>query len=212
MRQLVFQPADAPRGHSGSAGSRAGKSASASARSDAARRQLSLMHVFRQAAETGSARQSALPSPGDERHSQTVRLSREAVSPEELRRHLAHDLASLMNTVRLDNAIDLDDAPHVRRSVINHGFRDLTSVTRSRKSELMIAEQIRQTLLEREPRLNPATLAVTLGQQDETRSERLIYQIEAEIMAYPADIPVGFTAEIDLGAGKMRMRAMRGGS
>ena len=207
MRQLVFQPADATRGASKGSAKPQG-----SARADAARRQLSLMHVFRQAAETGSARHSALPGPGDERHGQTLRLSREAVSPEELRRHLAHDLASLMNTVRLDNVVDLDAAPHVRRSVINHGFRDLTSVTRSRKSEVMIAEQIRQTLLEREPRLNPDTLSVTLGEQDETRSERLIYQIEAEIMAYPADIPVGFTAEIDLGAGKMRMRPLRGGA
>ena len=201
MRQLVFMPADAARGSRGEG-----------ARQEAARRQLSLMHVFRQAAETGSAKQSALPRSDSERNVQTVRLSREAVAPEELRRHLAHDLASLMNTVRLDNAIDLEAVPYVRRSVINHGFRDLTSVTRSRKSELMIADQIRQTLIEREPRLNPTTLAVTLGTQDETRSERLIYQIEAEIMAYPADIPVGFTAEIDLGAGKMRMRALRGGA
>ncbi|PTV95971.1 type VI secretion system protein ImpF [Rhodobacter aestuarii] len=181
---------------------------------DRARRQLSVMHVFRLCAETGSSRKStmqALSSDGETTTPPMVRLAREGVSPEDLRRHLSIDLASLMNTIRLDSVINLDNQPNVRRSVINHGFLDLTAIARSRRAELAIAEEIRRTLIEREPRLNPDTLSVTLGEQDQTRTEKLTYQIEAEIRAYPADVPVGFTAEIDVGAGKIRMRGMQGG-
>lgn len=181
---------------------------------DRARRQISLMHVFRLCAETGTSRAS-LTGPGDgtERSAPPmVRLAREGVSPEELRHHLTIDLAGLMNTIRLDSVVALDDAPHVRRSIVNHGFLDLTAIARSRRAELAIGEEIRRTLIEREPRLNPETLTVSLGTQDAARTEKLVYEIEAEIIAYPADVPVGFTAEIDVGVGKMRMRRLRGGS
>jgi len=172
------------------------------------------MHVFRLCAETGASRHSALQASAAAEGKSApplVRLSREGVSPDELRRHLGIDLAGLMNTIRLDAVIDLADYPMVRESIINHGFLDLTAISRSRRAELAIADQIRQTLIEREPRLNPATLSVVLGTQDETRTEKLVYSIEAELRAYPADIPVGFTAEIDVGAGKMRMRGLQGG-
>ncbi|PYF09875.1 putative component of type VI protein secretion system [Rhodobacter viridis] len=185
------------------------------AQRDRARRQMSLMHVFRLCAETATSRLSALGPRGDSAEATTppvVKLHREGVAPEELRRRLGIDLAALMNTIRLDAVVDLTDQPHARRSVVNHGFLDLTAISRSRRAELAIAEQIRQTLIEREPRLDPQTLTVTLGDRDESRTEKLTYRIEAEIRAWPADVPVGFTAEIDVGAGKMRMRGLPKGT
>ena len=183
------------------------------AQRDPARRQMSLMHVFRFCAETGASRVSVLrptAGPGIEAPA-LVRLHREGVSPEELRRNLGVDLAALMNTIRLDAVIDLSDQPRLRGSIVNHGFLDLTAISRSRRAEMAIAEQIRLTLIEREPRLDPQRLTVSLGDQDATRTDKLTYRIEAEIRAWPADVPVGFTAEIDVGAGKMRMRGLQTG-
>ncbi len=179
------------------------------ARRDENRRQMSLTHVFRAAAEERSARVAASRPDSDGRQIGVLtQHRREGISPEELRRHLGVDLNCLMNTVRLDAAMPLDDAPFVQKSVVNFGFRDLSSISRSRHNELLIADAIRQTLLDHEPRLLPESIEVTVGAPDDSMVQRLIFDIQAEIRGYPADIPLGFTAEIDLGAGKMKMKGL----
>ncbi len=173
------------------------------------RRQISLTHVFRAAAEERSARKSSAYASTDGRQiGALTQHRREGISPEELRRHLGVDLNCLMNTVQLDAAVSLEDAPWVQKSVVNYGFRDLSSVTRSRHNELLIATAIRQTLLEHEPRLLPDSIEVVPGAVDDSTTQRLVFDIQAEIRGYPADIPLGFTAEIDLGAGKMKMKGL----
>ncbi len=173
------------------------------------RRQMSLTHVFRAAAEERTARRPMSRPDADGRQiGALTQHRREGISAEELRRHLGVDLNCLMNTVRLDAAVPLDDAPWVQKSVVNFGFRDLSSVSRSRHNEVLIAQAIRQTLLDHEPRLIPESIEVAPGAGDDSMVQRLIFDIQAEIRGYPADIPLGFTAEIDLGAGKMKMKGL----
>lgn len=184
-------------------------SSSGEPRRDEPRRQMSLTHVFRSAAEERSARVPlSQPSRDGRQIGSITQHRREGISPEELRRHLGIDLNSLMNTVQLDSAVSLEEAPYVFRSILNFGFRDLSRVNRSRHDELLIAEAIRQALLDHEPRLVPESIEVAPGEEDATLVQRLTFDIRAEIRGFPADIPVGFTAEIDLGAGKMKMKGL----
>ncbi len=183
--------------------------ASGEMRRDETHRQMSLTHVFRSAAEQRAARKPmSQPDAEGRQIGALTQHRREGISPEELRRHLSVDLNCLMNTVQLDAAIALDDAPWVRKSIVNHGFRDLSSVTRSRHNEALIAQAIKQTLLDFESRLVPDSIEVVPVVPDETSSQRLVFEIQAEIRGFPADIPLGFTAEIDLGAGKMKMKGL----
>ncbi len=179
------------------------------ARRDENRRQMSLTHVFRAAAEERSARQTlSRPDTEGRQIGVLTQHRREGISPEDLRRHLGIDLNCLMNTVQLDAAASLEDVPYVQKSVVNYGFRDLSSISRSRHNEMLIAQAIRQTLLDHEPRLVPESIEVLAGAPDDSMVQRLVFDIQAEIRGYPADIPLGFTAEIDLGAGKMKMKGL----
>ncbi len=94
------------------------------------KRQMSLMQVFRAAHAAGDARkQDAALKDGERDLTKRSRQRRDGVDERTLRRELSLDLGNLMNTVRLDATLDLDDWPYIRKSVINYGFDDLSSLS-----------------------------------------------------------------------------------
>lgn len=174
-------------------------------------RQMSVMHVFRAAAEHRDSR-----DPGRHYHEGdrdvTVRSQkrREGASDAALRRDLARDIASLMNTIRLDNLTDLDDAPYVRDSIVNYGFQDLSSIWRARSTMTQIAERIRTALIRSEPRLRPETLEVRVREEDPSPDQRVTFEILGEMISSPSDIAMEFLAEVDPSLGKIQMKRMQG--
>lgn len=175
-------------------------------------RQMSIMQIFRASARAGDARDAA-PSErrmdDDRMISVRRRQSREGTDPASLQADLAADLASLMNTVRLDALIDLSDTPRVERSVVNFGFRDMSSLTQNQETNSRIAASIRESLIRHEPRLIAETLDVRVSERNEITEQRIFFDITAEMRASPADLPMDFVAEVDLGAGKLRMTGRR---
>lgn len=175
-------------------------------------RQMSIMQIFRASARAGDARDAA-PSErrmdDDRMISVRRRQSREGTDPASLQADLAADLASLMNTVRLDALIDLSDTPLVERSVVNFGFRDMSSLTQNQETNSRIAASIRKSLIRHEPRLIAETLDVRVSERNEITEQRIFFDITAEMRASPADLPMDFVAEVDLGAGKLRMTGRR---
>lgn len=173
---------------------------------------MSIMQVFRAAASAGDARDAA---PGQSRQdddrvvSTRRRQSREGTDETSMRSDLALDLASLMNTVRLDAIVDLSDVPYVQRSINNYGFQDMSSLTRNDVTDTRIAQSIRDSLIRHEPRLNPASIEVRVADRGTSADQRIFFDITAEMIASPADIPMDFVAEVDLGAGKLRMTGRR---
>lgn len=173
-------------------------------------RVMSLMHVFRDAAAAGDARKSASSyREGDRELSRRSRQFREGAGEHALRENLSFDISSLMNTVRLDAAADLSDAPYVAKSVVNFGFADMSSLSRSHENTARMAESIRLSLMTHEPRLVPATIEVRVREDAESSDQRMSFDITAEMHASPADIPLDFVAEVDLGAGKLRMTRLQ---
>lgn len=172
---------------------------------------MSLMQVFRAAARN---RDGQRPAQGEAAGADTdvTRRSqqrREGSSETALRADLAQDVASLMNTVRLDAVIDLSDTPWVRKSVVNYGFQDLGGIARSQRTEGEIASAIREALIAHEPRLIPASIEVRLPQDQDESDHRLSFDISAEMIATPSDIPLDFVAEVDLGAGKIQLQRLK---
>lgn len=181
------------------------------ARSRADRRQVSLMHVFRSAAEAGDARKTGRAKSDDDPEAQDLHSQqrREGVDANALRHHLSIDLNNLMNTIRLDAIVPLSEHPYVEKSVVNYGFKDMSSLTRSHQTDLKIAESIKKSLITHEPRLIPDTIEVTLASGGKDTSQRMSFEITAEMISDPVDIPLDFVAEVDLGAGKMTMQRLR---
>ena len=50
---------------------------------------------------------------------------RQIVTESTLRREVSRDLDALLNTVALDATVDMDDTPHVRKSILNFGLPDI---------------------------------------------------------------------------------------
>lgn len=176
-------------------------------------RQMSMMHVFRASAESGTSRSEM--DFGDTGETATDararRAFRDTVDEAELRRHIALDLESLISTVRLDAIVPMTADSRIARSVVNFGFADLSRASGTSQSRITIAETIRRSLVSFEPRLVPGSVVVETSEADEetTRNNRLTFRVQAEIAADPADIPLDFIAEVDLGAGKLRTRRLR---
>lgn len=176
------------------------------------KRQMSLMQVFRAAHAAGDARkQDAALKDGERDLTKRSRQRRDGVDERTLRRELSLDLGNLMNTVRLDATIDLDDWPHIRKSVINYGFDDLSSLSNSTMTLSAVKEAIRKTIIAFEPRLIANTVEIVVNTEHEDDPEqKLCFDISADLAADPVDIPLDFVAEVDVGAGKMQMKRIKG--
>lgn len=174
------------------------------------RSRVSLMQIFRAAHRDRDARVDQAPdAQGEAAITSRSKMRRDGVDEGTLRAHVQADLGALMNTIQLGAAIDLGDAPHVERSVLNYGFRDLSDVTARDLNSSSVVASIRQSLLDHEPRIVPETLEVRVADDATGTSHRLEIQVTAELMADPVDVPIDFRAEVDLGAGKLRMRGRR---
>jgi type VI secretion system protein ImpF len=174
------------------------------------RKQVSLMHVFRSAVERGDSRDgTANYRDGDREITTRSKERREGTTEESLRRHLSHDLASLMNTISLDAAVDLADYPYIQKSIVNYGFGDLSTLSDKGYVAAEMARFIRETLIRHEPRLIPSTIEINVNKDLESVTQRLTFDIAADMVANPVDVPLDFVAEVDMGAGKIQMTKLR---
>ncbi len=168
------------------------------------------MHVFRSAIERHDARDGvARYNGGDREITERRKERREGTSEETLRRHLTDDLASLMNTVNLDAVVDLSDTPFVAKSILNYGFGDVSKMSNSTFAAKQISDLIRDTLVDHEPRLIASTLEIHVNKDLQEATQRLSFDITAEMVATPVDIPLGFVADVDMGAGKIQMTKLK---
>ncbi|AGT11487.1 type VI secretion system protein ImpF (plasmid) [Paracoccus aminophilus JCM 7686] len=174
---------------------------------------MSIMHVFRDAAEAKDSRDPGRHYHDGERDV-TVRSQkrREGASDASLRRDLARDVASLMNTIRLDTVSDLTDAPYVQESIVNFGFQDLEGIWKSNSTMRDIASAIRTALIRNEPRLRSETLDVRVREEDPSPDQRVTFEISGEMISSPSDIAMEFLAEVDPSLGKIQMKRMQGES
>ena len=170
------------------------------------RHQVSLMHVFRSAhAQRDSRKDKVEKIDGDRAMTERSRERRIGTDEETLRKHLAYDMGSLMNTVNLDASVSLKDVPYVAKSVVNFGFDDLSHLSDSDIDTTEVTKLIKRTLMTYEPRLIPDTIEVRISDDQDESNQRITFDITAEMVASPADIPLSFVAEIDQGAGKIQM-------
>ena len=131
--------------------------------------------------------------------------TRAPISESGLRREVNSDVVDLLNTVNLDSALDLSDAPEVARSVLNFGFPDMTTRTIDENRLIEISRDIEQALRTFEPRLAADTLAVGRNPLVDAEALRLKFFIKADLRAEPLDVPVEFVAEVELDSGKIKV-------
>lgn len=174
------------------------------------RAKTTIFQVFRSAyLENDARRANKGREDGELEISLRAKQRREGVSEDVLRAHLEADLSALLNTIELEAAVSLEDSPHIRKSILNYGFRDLSSISPAELNTSGMVDSIRRSLLNHEPRLVPETLQVRILEADGSTGQRLSIAVEAELMSDPVDIPIDFDAEVDLGAGKLKMSNLK---
>lgn len=128
------------------------------------------------------------------------------ISKREMREAVLRDLAWLFNTTRLDAAMDPLKFPYARRSVINFGLPPLSGKTASSVELIDLERAIRQSILDYEPRILPASLQVRAIEADDLEQHNVVgVEISGQLWAQPVPIDLLVRTEIDLETGQVEI-------
>lgn len=128
------------------------------------------------------------------------------ISASRLRECVTRDIAWLLNCVNLGNTEMLEDYPEVARSVVNYGIPDLAGAAVAGLDVADLQRRLREALLTFEPRLTPATLRVTVGNDTGRMDQRsLTFRIESEMWAQPLPLNLYLKSEVDLETGGVNL-------
>ena len=132
------------------------------------------------------------------------------LSRSKLRQAVLRDLAWLFNATRMEADTDLTKAPHARRSVVNFGLPALSGKTATSLDATDLARAIKQSILDFEPRILPATLQIrTLVDAGALDHHNVIgVEIRGQLWAQPVPLELLVRTEIDLETGKVEIADM----
>jgi type VI secretion system protein ImpF len=129
------------------------------------------------------------------------------MSKNRLRQAVLRDLAWLFNATRLEAEVDLEKAPYARHSVINFGLPSLSGRLASSLEVADLERAVKQTILDFEPRILPATLQVrALVELSALDHHNVIgIEIHGQLWAQPVPMDMLIRTEIDLETGKVQI-------
>jgi type VI secretion system protein ImpF len=135
---------------------------------------------------------------------------RRVMSKGRLRQAVMRDLAWLFNATRLESGTSLAHVPHARRSVVNFGLPALSGKAATSFDAAELERCIRQSILDFEPRIRPATLQVkALVHRSSIDHHNVIgVEIRGELWAQPVPLELLMRTEIDLETGKVEIADM----
>jgi type VI secretion system protein ImpF len=157
-----------------------------------------LMHVFRTAHEAKDAKRII-----DQRNEAGERIiasrrlrARQVITESMLRREVSRDLDALLNTVALDATVDMEHAPHVRKSILNFGIPDIAVRTIDENGVNDIPEEIRTAIINYEPRIAANSLRIARDKEVDPVELKVRFVIRGELVCHPVHVPVEFVADI----------------
>ena len=129
------------------------------------------------------------------------------LSKSRMRQAVLRDLAWLFNTTRLESGASMERFPFARRSVINFGLPALSGQTASTIEIQDLERDIRQAILDFEPRILPDSLAVRAIVEISALDHHNVIGIEihGQLWAQPVPIELLIRTEIDLETGKVQI-------
>jgi len=157
-----------------------------------------LMYVFRAAHGAKDAKRII-----DQRNEAGERViagrrlpARQVITESMLRREVSRDLDALLNTVALEATVDMENAPYVRKSILNYGLPDLAIRTIDENGVSEIPDEIRTAILNFEPRLAAGSLRIERDKTVDPVELKIRFLVRAELICHPVHFPVEFVADI----------------
>ncbi len=129
----------------------------------------------------------------------------ERFNEQALRATVRREMAWLLNTTRLESAVDLTNYPQVRTSVLNYGVPDLAGKALGSAQVRQRAQEIRTAIRAFEPRIDPTTLEVEISDQRE-RSNSLTFVIRADVTSAVRAIPIEFRTDLEVDTASVTVR------
>jgi type VI secretion system protein ImpF len=169
-----------------------------------------LMFAFRSAYAARDAKKRVASSDESGQRVTIGRLSagRSPITEPQLRREVARDLESLLNTVAMESAEDIQAFPAVRNSILNFGLPDIAHRSIDEGGVDDVKDEIRTALMNYEPRLAPESI---LAMRDETVDKaelKVRFVVRAELRCEPVNVPVEFVADVELESGSIQVNRL----
>ena len=157
-----------------------------------------LMHAFRAAHEAKDATHKIdlLTSDGDRVIAGRRLRPRQVITEQVLRREVARDLDALLNTVAMESTVEMTEVSYAKKSVLNFGLPDISTLTIDSTEIKRIPEEIRAAVVNFEPRLASASLQIERDLTLDSAELRIRFLVRADLTCYPVQIPVEFVADI----------------
>jgi type VI secretion system protein ImpF len=132
------------------------------------------------------------------------------MSKTRMRQAVLRDLAWLFNATRLERGSELSTVPYARHSVINFGLAAHSGQTASSLEVEDLENDVRQAILDFEPRILPESLEVkALVEHNELDHHNVIgIQIHGQLWAQPVPLELLIRTEIDLETGNVQISDM----
>lgn len=143
-------------------------------------------------------------------HQQEAREQR-VLSFRQLKQSVLRDLSWLLNTPAMDSVESLVDFPEAERSVINYGIPALSGSNLSSLSAQKLQQQIKQAIINFEPRIMANTLRLELLVDNQQMSHIAVcFKIEGDLWAQPLPVRLYIRSDLDLETGEVTVKELGG--
>jgi type VI secretion system protein ImpF len=132
------------------------------------------------------------------------------LSRNRLRDAVLRDLSWLFNTAQLGNSDLLAPYPLVRASVLNFGLPVISGQTISTIDPSVLEAQVRQAIIDHEPRILAPSLRVEALISDDQVSQhnQISFRISGQLWAQPVPLELLLHTDIDLETGRVDVREL----
>ena len=144
----------------------------------------------------------------DEPNSRVESADGRVINRSRLRELVLRDLSWLFNTTASGADVDWASVPHAARSVINFGLPALSGQSMSGLDLQTLQNQVRQAIIDYEPRVLPETLVVE-AVHNEAQSDhhnQVGFRISGQLWAQPVPLELMLQTDIDLETGRVEIR------
>lgn len=133
------------------------------------------------------------------------------LSIKQLKQSVLRDLSWLFNSTALAAVEDLSAYPEIANSVINYGIPALSGLNLSNINIQKLQRQIRQAIIDFEPRIIANTLKIEVMADPQQMSHVAIcFNIEGDLWAQPLPVRLYIRSDIDLETGEVDIKDLGG--
>ncbi|MCU9849887.1 type VI secretion system baseplate subunit TssE [Defluviimonas sp. WL0024] len=126
-----------------------------------------------------------------------------------LREIIQRDLAWLLNTNNMEDVLDIDTMPRVRRSVLNYGLRPTSGDYSTAEKAERIRRSIARAIEAFEPRIIAGSAIVELRTEKNAGEMHIAFDIRADMWAQPMPLELYLRSKVDVTTGEVEMERAR---